>query len=41
MEFLYSHWHCLLPLIGLVAYLLCAGRDAKAKAEKESNEVCG
>ncbi|MDR1378441.1 MAG: hypothetical protein LBJ36_05260 [Synergistaceae bacterium] len=38
MEFLSSHWHCVLPLIGLVAYLLCARRDASAKAQKEGQK---
>jgi hypothetical protein len=22
MELLYSHWHCILPLVGLAAFLL-------------------
>jgi hypothetical protein len=27
MELLLSHWHCVLPLIGLAAYLICAARN--------------
>jgi hypothetical protein len=34
MEFLVSHWHCILPLIGLAVYFLCAARDA-SKSEDE------
>jgi hypothetical protein len=28
MEFLEAHWHCILPLIGVVAYLLCTKKDS-------------
>jgi hypothetical protein len=34
MEFLATHWHCILPLIGLAAYFLCTARDnSKPKDE--------
>jgi hypothetical protein len=23
MDFLAAHWHCILPLVGIAAYLLC------------------
>jgi hypothetical protein len=38
MEFLYSHWHCILPLVGLVAYLLCARRDANEETQNAGQD---
>jgi hypothetical protein len=26
MEFLTAHWHCLLPIIGIAAWLICTAR---------------
>jgi hypothetical protein len=34
MELLVTHWHCILPLIGIAAYLFCAAKD-RSKAEKK------
>jgi hypothetical protein len=38
MEFLTTHWHCLLPLAGIAAYLLCAKRDSKPKDEDTAGD---
>jgi hypothetical protein len=38
MEFLVTHWHCVLPLIGVAAYLLCAKRDSESK-KPENNDI--
>lgn len=35
MEFLLSHWHCILPAIALVGGIFLMSRD-KAKEKKES-----
>jgi hypothetical protein len=36
MEFLEAHWHCLLPLIGIAAYLL--GTRRRGIEDKEGDE---
>jgi hypothetical protein len=35
MEFLVTHWHCLLPLVGLAAWLLRAKKDSKSRSEND------
>jgi hypothetical protein len=27
MDFLVTHWHCILPLVGVVAYLFCTKKN--------------
>ena len=40
MEFLAAHWHCILPVIGIAAYLLCTARDSpQAEDEDRSRET--
>jgi hypothetical protein len=34
MELLAAHWHCILPLIGIAAYLLCTAKKP-SRAENE------
>jgi hypothetical protein len=29
MDFLASHWHCLLPVVAIAAYMLSASREKK------------
>jgi hypothetical protein len=35
MAFLEAHWHCLLPLIGIAAYLLGTGRRERGFSGSE------
>jgi hypothetical protein len=37
MEFLAAHWHCVLPIIGLAAYLLCAARERTKSANMKGS----
>lgn len=37
MEFLATHWHCVLPFIGIAAYLLCAKRDSRSKKTEDND----
>jgi hypothetical protein len=40
MELLAAHWHCVLPLIGVAAYLLCAKKDSRPEKPKGDDGDC-
>ncbi|GHS86182.1 hypothetical protein AGMMS49957_03900 [Synergistales bacterium] len=37
MEFMATHWHCVLPLIGIAAYLLCVRRGSESKKTEDND----
>jgi hypothetical protein len=39
MEFLAAHWHCILPLIGVAAYLLCTKKDSSDSKNDDDERV--
>jgi hypothetical protein len=38
MEFLETHWHCIVPLIGVAAWLLCARKDSPNSENSDENQ---
>jgi hypothetical protein len=39
MELLAAHWHCVLPLVGIAAWLLCTARDPNKITEGGDHDV--